>query len=73
VIDEHLLDDADIAGPVVYCLILGGLLLLSGKVDLLLLFFSSSLYLLIGSLWLYLWPLYLRMSLPLSHHQLARS
>jgi protein YIPF5/7 len=73
VIDEHLLDDADIAGPVVYCLILGGLLLLSGKVDLLLLFFSSSLYLLIGSLWLYLWPLSLRMSLPLSHHQLARS
>mmetsp|Transcript_4962 Transcript_4962/g.7582 ORF Transcript_4962/g.7582 Transcript_4962/m.7582 type:complete len:249 (-) Transcript_4962:84-830(-) len=31
-IDEHILDDADIAGPLVYCMLLGAVLLLSGKV-----------------------------------------
>ena len=30
--DAHLLDDADLAGPIIYCLVLGGCLLLRGKV-----------------------------------------
>ena len=29
---EHIMDDADLAGPIVFCLLLGSLLLLSGKV-----------------------------------------
>lgn len=33
-IDEHILDDADLAGPIVYCFLLGGFLLLAGKVHL---------------------------------------
>lgn len=32
-VNEHMLDDADIAGPLVYCLLLGSCLLLSGKVQ----------------------------------------
>eukprot|EP01035_Chromulina_nebulosa_P020483 gene20483-26573_t len=31
-ITEHILDDADLAGPLVFCLLLGSLLLLSGKI-----------------------------------------
>jgi hypothetical protein len=29
--DKHIMDDADIAGPIFFCLLLGGVLLLSGK------------------------------------------
>jgi len=32
-ISEHILDDADLAGPLVFCLLLGACLLLSGKVS----------------------------------------
>eukprot|EP01039_Chlorochromonas_danica_P011743 gene11743-13193_t len=32
-ISEHILDDTDLAGPLVFCLLLGGFLLLSGKVS----------------------------------------
>lgn len=31
-LDEHLLDDADLAGPLFFCLLLGACLLMSGKV-----------------------------------------
>lgn len=31
-ISEHILDDTDLAGPLCFCLLLGSLLLLSGKV-----------------------------------------
>jgi hypothetical protein len=31
-LNEHILDDADLAGPILFCLVLGSLLLLSGKV-----------------------------------------
>ena len=30
--DEHILDDADLAGPLFFCLLLGACLLLSGKI-----------------------------------------
>ena len=32
-IDKTLLDDADIAGPIIFCLCLGGVLLLTGKLN----------------------------------------
>ena len=32
-ISEHILDDTDLAGPLCFCLLLGALLLLSGKVS----------------------------------------
>lgn len=32
VLDEHVLDDADLAGPLFFCLLLGACLLLSGKI-----------------------------------------
>ncbi|CAE7830757.1 yipf5 [Symbiodinium microadriaticum] len=31
-IDDHILDDADLAGPLVYCMLFGAVLLLTGKV-----------------------------------------
>jgi protein YIPF5/7 len=31
-LSDHILDDADLAGPVIFCLLLGGCLLLAGKV-----------------------------------------
>ena len=31
-LDDHILDDADLAGPLVFCLLLGSCLLLAGKV-----------------------------------------
>jgi hypothetical protein len=31
-VSEHILDDADLAGPIIFCLMLGGILLLGGKV-----------------------------------------
>lgn len=30
-VDNHLMDDADLAGPIIFCFLFGGLLLLSGK------------------------------------------
>lgn len=32
-IDHHIMDDADIAGPIVFCLLLGAFLLVSGKIQ----------------------------------------
>lgn len=40
-ISEHILDDTDLAGPVVFCLLLGACLLLTGKVSHSIVIFSA--------------------------------
>lgn len=32
-IDKHIMDDADLAGPLIFCFLFGGFLLLSGKLQ----------------------------------------